>query len=112
MNAEFDWWLLVVGLVVGGGLVWFVLLDSRRRDADVDREERTREAAWLSAMLAQEGRTVPPDAVERLLRLHSDYLEAPPPDEVPTGTQAPIAPSGPPGEDDLGVRAGSADIDE
>ena len=24
VNAEFNWWLLIVGLVVGAGLVWFV----------------------------------------------------------------------------------------
>ena len=36
VNAEFNWWLLIVGLVVGAGLVWFVLMDARRRDEDVD----------------------------------------------------------------------------
>ncbi len=83
MNAEFNWWLLIVGLVVGAGLVWFVLLDSRRREVDVDDEERPREAAWLSATLADEGHDVTPEAAERLLVLHRAYLEAPPPDEPP-----------------------------
>lgn len=82
VNAEFNWWLLIVGLVVGAGLVWFVLLDARRRDADVDAAETKREAAWLSAILADEGWDVPPEASERLLALHCSYLEAPPPDEV------------------------------
>ena len=49
VNAEFNWWLLIVGLVVGAGLVWFVLADPRRREVDIDAEERPREAAWLSA---------------------------------------------------------------
>jgi hypothetical protein len=31
MNAEFNVWLLIVGLVVGAGLVWLVIMDSRRR---------------------------------------------------------------------------------
>lgn len=83
MNAEFNWWLLIVGLVVGAGLVWFVLVDTRRREVDVDAEERSREAAWLSLNLADEGWDVPPEAAERLLELHRDYLEAPPPDDVP-----------------------------
>ena len=48
VNAEFNWWLLIVGLVVGAGLVWFVVLDSRRREVDIDDGERPREAAWLS----------------------------------------------------------------
>ena len=83
MNAEFNWWLLIVGLVVGAGLVWFVLLDSRRREVDVDDRERPREAAWLSAMLADEGHDITPEAAERLLVLHRAYLEAPPPDDPP-----------------------------
>ncbi len=83
MNAEFNWWLLIVGLVVGAGLVWFVLLDTRRRDVDIDDEERPREAAWLSATLADEGHDVTPEVAERLLVLHRAYLEAPPPDDPP-----------------------------
>ena len=83
MNAEFNWWLLIVGLVVGAGLVWYVLMDSRRRDVDVTAAERPQEAAWLSATLADEGWDVPPEAAERLLDLHRAYLDAPPPDPVP-----------------------------
>ena len=81
VNAEFNWWLLIVGLVVGAGLVWFVVLDSRRRETDIDADEREREAVWLSAVLADEGWDVPPEATTRLLELHRRYLEAPPPDE-------------------------------
>ena len=92
MNAEFNWWLLVVGLVVGAGLVWFVLLDSRRREADIDDTERPREAAWLSATLADEGWDVPAEAADRLLQLHRAYLEAPPPDEVLPPDEVPPRP--------------------
>ncbi len=81
MNAEFNWWLLIVGLVVGAGLVWFVLMDSRRREADVAAEERAREALWLSAALAEDGFDVPPEVAERALNLHQHYLAAPPPDD-------------------------------
>ncbi|MGH2474599.1 MAG: hypothetical protein ACRDIL_04990 [Candidatus Limnocylindrales bacterium] len=81
MNAEFNWWLLIVGLVVGAGLVWFVVLDARRRDVDIDDEERPREAAWLASVLADEGHDVSPAAAERLLMLHRTYLEGPPPDD-------------------------------
>ena len=83
MNAEFNWWLLIVGLVVGGGLVWFVLMDARRREVDIDEQERPREALWLSRMLADEGHDVSPEVADRLLSLHRSYLEAPPPDEPP-----------------------------
>ncbi len=83
VNAEFNWWLLIVGLVVGAGLVWFVLMDARRREVDIDEHERPREALWLSRMLADEGHDVSPDVAERLLLLHGTYLEAPPPDDPP-----------------------------
>jgi hypothetical protein len=84
VNAEFNWWLLIVGLVVGAGLVWVVVMDSRRREVDVDDAERPREALWLSRMLEDEGRLVSPEIAERLLVLHQAYLEAPPPDDPPT----------------------------
>ncbi len=83
VNAEFNWWLLIVGLVVGAGLVWFVLLDARRREEDVTEEERPREAAWLSRTLSEEGYDISPSAAERMLALHRSYLEAPPPDDPP-----------------------------
>jgi hypothetical protein len=84
VNAEFNWWLLIVGLVVGAGIAWFVLMDSRRREADVDEHERPREALWLSRMLTDEGHPVTPEVTERLLVLHEAYLEAPPPDDPGT----------------------------
>ncbi len=91
VNAEFNWWLLIVGLVVGAGLAWFVLMDTRRRDVDVDERERPREALWLSRMLTDEGHPVSPEAADRLLLLHRSYLEAPPPDE-PMATPPSVAP--------------------
>jgi hypothetical protein len=87
VNAEFNVWLLIVGLVVGAGLVWLVIMDSRRRDSEVDAAERLREAAWLSAVLAEDGIDVSPDAAYRLLVLHRAYLDAPPPDEM---VEAPV----------------------
>lgn len=80
MNAEFNVWLLIVGLVVGAGLIWLVIMDSRRRDAEIDAVERPREAAWLSAVMIEDGFDVSPAAAERMLELHRAYLEAPPPD--------------------------------
>lgn len=82
MNAEFNVWLLIVGLVLGAGLVWLVIMDSRRRESEIDSIERPREAAWLSEALREEGHEVSPDAAERLLILHHAYLGAPPPDDV------------------------------
>ena len=81
VNAEFNWWLLIVGLVVGAGIAWFVLMESRRRETDIDDQERPREALWLSRVLTDEGHPVSPEVTERLLVLHEAYLEAPPPDD-------------------------------
>jgi len=81
VNAEFNWWLLIVGLVVGAGIAWFVLMESRRRETDIDDQERPREALWLSRVLTDEGHPVGPEVTERLLVLHEAYLEAPPPDD-------------------------------
>ncbi len=73
----------MVGLVVGAGLVWFVVADQRRREVDIEASERAQEALWLSASLEDEGHHVTPEMAERLLALHQAYLEAPPPDEPP-----------------------------
>ncbi len=93
MNAEFNVWLLIVGLVLGAGLVWLVMMDSRRRESEVDEVERPREATWLSAALRDDGYDVSPEAADRLLVLHRAYLEAPPPDDV----------TGEPGTEDVQV---------
>lgn len=36
MNAEFQWWLLILGIVVGGALVYLVLADMRTDPPDPD----------------------------------------------------------------------------
>ena len=82
MNAEFNVWLLIVGLVVGAGLAWVVMMDGRRRETEIDAQELPREAAWLSAVLAEDGYDVNPEAAEQALLLHRAYLAAPPPDPV------------------------------
>jgi hypothetical protein len=128
VNAEFNWWLLIVGLVVGAGLVWYVVFDSRRRDSDVGDRERASEATWLAAVLKDEGYDVPPDAALRLLELHARYLEAPPPDEVPDDqTSSVVSQAGPAdaepaggaaqpsevaGDDRRGVQRGAIDVGE
>lgn len=110
VNAEFNWWLLIVGLVVGAGLVWFVVLDARRREEDVEGIERAREAAWLASTMAEEGYDVPVEAAERLLTLHRRYLEAPPPDEDPWVEPADEPASGPADDDRFGIERGATDL--
>ena len=99
----------MVGLVVGAGLVWFVVADQRRREVDIDAEERAREALWLSASLADEGHHVSPDVAVRALALHRTYLEAPPPDSDRPPEERPLEL---PGEDGRRVDDGGIDIRE
>ena len=79
MNAEFNWWLLIVGLVVGAGLVWLVMAETRRREQDLEEEDLVDEAVWLEERLADEGREVSPDTIERVVQLHREYLAVVPP---------------------------------
>ena len=64
MNAEFNWWLLIVGLVVGAGLVWLVVADTRRREADVADREREGEARWIASAMTDAGRAVDDDIAD------------------------------------------------
>jgi hypothetical protein len=92
VNAEFNWWLLIVGLVLGAGLTWLVMAESTRRDADVVDVEQRNEARWIATTLTAAGRETDGDRVEEILRLHREYLGAPPPDE-PAEVPGPAEPA-------------------
>ncbi|MEO8463091.1 MAG: hypothetical protein ABI555_07750 [Chloroflexota bacterium] len=85
--AEFQWWLLLVGLVAGGGLVAVLYLESARHEADVDEEELPAEAAWIADRMRNRGRPVDAGSVEQVLLDHQAYLGLPPPDRL-----VPVAP--------------------
>src|SRR5437899_1422388 len=80
--AEFQWWLLIVGIVAGGGLVAVVFMEGSRHDWDVAEDERRAEATWISEWLASEGRTVSHDDADAVLGAHREYLALPPPDRI------------------------------
>jgi hypothetical protein len=80
--SEFNWWLLIVGLVVGAGLVWLILADFRRRESDIARAELPTEAAWIAATMRDGGQAIDEATAERVLRLHRTYLASLPPDEL------------------------------
>jgi hypothetical protein len=82
--AEFQWWLLIVGLVAGGGVVALVFMDGARLDRDVEQDERAAEATWISDRLAMEGHTVDRRTAEAVLWAHGEYLTLPPPDRILT----------------------------
>jgi hypothetical protein len=80
--AEFQWWLLIVGLVAGGGLVAVVMTDGRRREEDVGDLERRAEATWIAERLSRRKRTIDPSTVAAVLQAHREYLTLPPPDQL------------------------------
>lgn len=80
--AEFQWWLLIVGLVAGGGLVTLVFMDGARLESEIDGRERPAEATWISERLAAEGRDIDPYTTEAVLWAHREYLGLPPPDRI------------------------------
>jgi hypothetical protein len=92
MTAEFDWWLLIVGLVVGAGLVWLILAEWPRHDEELADAEITLEAGWIAAQLRAEGGAVEPATAELILRQHRAYLRLPPPDEL-LASSPPAAPA-------------------
>ena len=77
MVAEFNWWLLIVGVVAGGVLTWLVLADTTRREREIGDEELLAEAAWITKAV---GGRVDADVAEDVLRAHRRYLGFPPPD--------------------------------
>ena len=78
MNDEFQWWLVLVGMGLGGGLVWLLLARLPRNDEDVEAAELKREAEWISAVVADRGGVAPSLLVEEILELHREYLAGPP----------------------------------
>jgi hypothetical protein len=76
--AEFNWWLLIVGLVAGGALTWLVLADMDRRDVEISDEETAAEAGWVARSLDEPA--LDAALAERVLRAHRRYLGFPPPD--------------------------------
>lgn len=85
--AEFQWWLLLVGLVIGGGIVAVVYLDGSRRDQDLESRELPAEAAWIADRLMATGRSVDESAIEQVLREHRAYRAELPPDLIMPGDE-------------------------
>lgn len=82
MNAEFNWWLLIVGVVAGAGLAWLVLAESSRREQDLEEDELPAEATWIARSLADGSTPVTEAQAEAVLRAHRAYLGFPPPDAL------------------------------
>ena len=75
MTEQFIGWALVLGLVVGGTLVWFAVGRLPRSGEEVPEDERAAESAWISAAITERGGMASPDLVEEVLELHVEYLD-------------------------------------
>ncbi|MBI3745773.1 MAG: hypothetical protein HY264_04485 [Chloroflexi bacterium] len=90
--AEFQWWLLLLGLVAGGGIVAVVYMDGARREQDIADDELAAEATWISERLARGGRPIEAPMVERVLLEHRAYRMEPPPDRLePIEKDSPVS---------------------
>jgi hypothetical protein len=78
VNAEFNWWLLIVGLGAGAAIAWLILADLGRREEDLSDRELAEEADLIAAELARQGRPTPVDTVATVLDLHREHLRHPP----------------------------------
>jgi hypothetical protein len=77
MNAEFQWWLLLVGLVIGALLVFLVMVDFSRSSDEQAEAEFGREADWIAGLLPPTGGPIDPALIEEVLRLNREWLAGP-----------------------------------
>ncbi len=110
MNDEFQWWLLLVGLVIGALLVFLVMVDFTRSADEQTEAELIHEADWIAGLFAGTAGEVDPALVQEILRLNRDWLAGPamqanegdlpaaevPPAEAPLADQAAERPSSAP----------------
>jgi hypothetical protein len=75
VTEQYIGWALVVGLAIGGALVWFAIGRLPRSGEEITPEERVAEAAWISRTIEERGGAAPADLVEEVLELHGEYLE-------------------------------------
>jgi hypothetical protein len=75
MTEQYIGWALVLGLAVGGALVWFAVGRLPRSSDEMPDEERAGEAAWISEAITQRGGKAPANLVEEVLDMHGRYLE-------------------------------------
>lgn len=75
MTEQYIGWALVLGLVIGGALVWFAIGRLPRSGEEIPLEERSAEAAWISRTINERDGMAPTDLVEEVLELHTEYLD-------------------------------------
>ena len=79
MSAEFNWWLLIVGVVAGAALTWLVVADSSAARAG-GRRARAARRGGVDRAVARPRRPSTRTRPRHVLRAHRRYLGFPPPD--------------------------------
>jgi hypothetical protein len=74
MNDGFSWWLVVLGIAIGIGLVWLFTVRLPVSESDIDAEETVEEAGWISETIESWGGVAPAPLVQEVLELHRRYL--------------------------------------
>jgi hypothetical protein len=73
--AEFNLWLLVLGIAAGAAVTWVVIGTISRNDDEVATEEQVAEAEWIARTIEEHGGRVPSQLVTQILALHRRYLQ-------------------------------------
>jgi hypothetical protein len=92
--AEFNLWLLVLGIAAGAAVTWVVIGTIARNDDEVAAEEQAAEAEWIAGTIEQHGGRAPTQLVAQILTLHRRYLQGgtviPVPGPEPEEDEAPF----------------------
>lgn len=103
MNDEWQWWALILGILLGVGGYWLLRERLPRREEDVDPVERIAEAEWISRSVERMGGQAPPEVISIILDLHREYLAERSPIEVTSADRGETFDPGP--EPTTGVTA-------
>jgi hypothetical protein len=76
MSEQFIGWALVVGLAIGGALVWLAIGRLPRSGEEIPPAESAAEVAWISRTINERGGQAPEELVSEVLELHTEYLES------------------------------------
>jgi hypothetical protein len=91
--AEFNVWLLILGIAFGAVVTWLVVGTLSRNDDDVAAGEQATEAAWIAGLIEEHGGRAPVMLVEQILALHRRYLKGGPGIPVPEPSASPEGPA-------------------
>jgi hypothetical protein len=93
MSDPFTFWLFLALLGITAAVIWLLTGHVLREEDDLAADERTAEAAWISATIDDAGGDVPEAVVAQVLELHRHYLggAASPVDELTLPGDAVVA---------------------